>query len=174
MRPTNETRTRAVLDRVLTERRAQEARYGEANELLLDGTGYDTRWLLPLTKASAENIQQDLRSDYEAFEQETGNPTWMHLVREEIAEAFQESDPDRLAEELIQVAALCVSWVERLDICLHIICEECGDDEGPHQVDGRNLCSDCLNAEVPGWHCGKVGCKVVGTHEHAGGVASPS
>lgn len=113
-RPTNEDRTRAVLDLVLAERRAQEARYGEANESLLDGTGPETRWLLPYTKDPAENIQYWIRRDYEEFEDETGAPTWVHLVREEIAEAFQESDPGRLAEELIQVAALCVSWVERL------------------------------------------------------------
>lgn len=143
-RPTNETRIRAVLDLVLAERKAQEARYGEANEKLLDGTGPGTCWLLPYTFSPAHLIQDDLRLDYEEFEEETGAPTWVHLVREEIAEAFLEADPDRLAEELVQVAALCVSWVERLDIDLGIICEECGNDSGPHQADGRQLCSDCL------------------------------
>jgi hypothetical protein len=143
-RTTNETRTRAVLDLVLAERREQEARYGVPNELILDGTSPDTRWLLPLSNASATQIQEELRSDYEAFEKENWGITWMHLVREEVAEAFLEMDPDRLAEELIQVAALCVSWVERLDIPLNVICEECGNDEGPHQHEGRNLCSDCM------------------------------
>lgn len=143
-RTTNETRTRAVLDLVLAERREQEARYGVPNELILDGTSPDTRWLLPLTNASATEIQEELRSDYESFEQENWGITWMHLVREEVAEAFLEMDPGRLAEELIQVAALCVSWVERLDIDLHIICEECGNDDGPHQANGRQLCADCL------------------------------
>jgi hypothetical protein len=143
-RTTNETRTRAVLDLVLTERREQEARYGRGNEVLLDGTHQYARWLLPFTSDAAGQIQEKLRSDYEAFEEENWGPTWMHLVREEVAEAFQESDHERLAAELVQVAALCVSWVERLDIHLHIICEECGNDEGPHQADGRQLCSDCL------------------------------
>lgn len=143
-RPTNLTRTRAVLDLVLAERLVQEARYGEANLEILDGSGPATRWLLPYTNDSAHEIQAYLRQDYEAFEEETGSPTWVHLVREEVAEAFQESDPHKLAEELIQVAALCVSWVERLDLNLHIICEECGNDEGPHQHEGRQLCSDCL------------------------------
>jgi hypothetical protein len=113
-RTTNETRTRAVLDLVLNERREQEARYGEGNETILDGSGSGARWLLPFTGESAFGIQERLREDYGDFETETGAPTWLHLVREEVAEAFQESDPDRLAEELIQVAALCVSWVERL------------------------------------------------------------
>jgi hypothetical protein len=113
-RPTDENRTRAILDLVLTERRAQEARYGHVNPVLVDGTGPEVRWLLPFAPHSAEEIQEHLRRDYEDFEDDAGNPTWLHLVREEIAEAFQEDDPQRLAEELIQVAALCVSWVERL------------------------------------------------------------
>lgn len=143
-RPTNETRTRAVLDLVLAERRAQEARYGEANEKVVDGTGPETRWLWPYTIHTATEIQEELRSDYEDFEGENGLPTWVHLVREEIAEAFLEDDPDRLAEELVQVAALCVSWVERLPVQLQLGCEECGNDDGPYQHEGRNLCSDCL------------------------------
>lgn len=114
MRPTTEARTRVVLDLVLAERRAQEARYGEENEVLVDGTGPETRWLLPYTNEPAWAIQADLRGDYEDFEEEAGKPTWLHLVREEVAEAFLETDSDCLAAELIQIAALCVSWVERL------------------------------------------------------------
>jgi hypothetical protein len=114
VRPTDPTRTRAALDLVLEERQAQEARYGSANVLLENGTGPETRWLGPYTGQSAAQIQQILRGDYEDYEEEVGLPTWAHLVREEVAEAFQEDDPDRLREELIQVAALCVSWAERL------------------------------------------------------------
>jgi hypothetical protein len=143
-RTTNPTRTRAVLDLVLAERREQEARYGVANEVHLDGTNPETRWLLPYTFDAATEIQKALRTDYEEFEEENWAPTWLHLVREEIAEAFQETDPTRLAAELVQVAALCVSWVERLDVDLHITCEACGNDDGPHQFNGLQLCSDCL------------------------------
>lgn len=113
MKATSPDRTRAVLDRVFEERQAQEARYGEQNLNTQSGTGPNVPWLEPFTGVSASNIQLVLRGDYVAFEEETA-VTWMHLVREEIAEAFQEDDPTRLAEELIQVAALCVSWVERL------------------------------------------------------------
>jgi NTP pyrophosphatase (non-canonical NTP hydrolase) len=34
----------------------------------------------------------------------------------EVARAILESDNDNLREELIQVAAVCVAWVERLDL----------------------------------------------------------
>lgn len=113
MRETSPERTREILERVFQERQSQEARYGEQNAKCQSGTGPDTCWLLPFTGASATKIQHRLRYDYEEYEYDAP-VTWVHLVREEIAEAFQEDDPARLAEELIQVAALCVSWVERL------------------------------------------------------------
>jgi hypothetical protein len=105
--------TDLVLGLVRKEREAQEARYGDVNHLLVSGTGPDTRWLLPYTMQPATTIQEVLREDYEDWEQEA-LPTWAHLVREEVAEAFQEADGPALVEELIQVAALCVSWAERL------------------------------------------------------------
>ena len=41
-----------------------------------------------------------------------GNGTWRHILQEEVSEAFGESDPEKLAEELIQVAAVALSWWE--------------------------------------------------------------
>lgn len=106
--------TVTVLNDVSEERQRQFRRYG-TNDDIRDGTGLETRWLGPYTGASASLIEADLRADYEDWEETTGNPTWVHLVREEVAEAFCEDDPGRLRDELIQVAALCVSWVEKLD-----------------------------------------------------------
>jgi hypothetical protein len=105
--------TAEVLQLVRLERQRQFARYG-SNEDLEDGTGPDVRWLGPFTGAPAVVIEAELRRDYEDYQEETGNPTWVHLIREEVAEAFTETDPDLLVEELIQVAALCVSWVEKI------------------------------------------------------------
>jgi hypothetical protein len=99
---------------VAQERQRQEARYGHVNDLLASGTGPGTRWLLPYTFESAADIQVKLRDDYEDWESEGAPPTWAHLVREEVAEAFQEPEGPALIAELVQVAALCVSWVERL------------------------------------------------------------
>jgi hypothetical protein len=114
VRETTPDRTRLVLGLVFAERQAQESRYGRENLTTQSGTGPETCWLGPYTGDSADEIQVALRWDYDEYADEAP-VTWVHLVREEIAEAFQESDPTRLAEELIQVAALCVSWVERLD-----------------------------------------------------------
>ena len=109
------THTRTILEMVFAERQSQEARYGGTNDKLESGTGPGTAWLLPYTFDSAQQIQRQVRYDYEDWEAEGQLPTWLHLVREEIAEAFElhEDDPNLVAE-LVQVAALCVSWVERL------------------------------------------------------------
>jgi hypothetical protein len=99
----------AVLLEVYAECQRQEVRYGADNEVALDGTGPAVRWL-PGVVADANNIERVFRLDYES---RTGSITWMHLVREEVAEAFKESDPARLREELTQVAALCANWASR-------------------------------------------------------------
>lgn len=100
-----------VLRDVFEERCQQEARYGDVNDLHENGTGPDLQWLKPWTTDDAVTIEKKLREDYDS----TGRiPTWAELVREELAEALLEDDVDLLASELIQVAALCVSWVERL------------------------------------------------------------
>ena len=106
--------TDLVLDEVGRERANQFARYG-TNEGLEDGTGPRSLWLLPFVAFPAGVAEKSFRENYEHYKNRKGAPTWMHLVREEVAEAFQESDPARLRAELLQVAALCVSWVEKLD-----------------------------------------------------------
>ena len=104
---------RDVLQEVLTERRRQVEKYGH-NDECEDGTGPDVRWLrntdVNLDLCTATEIEKAFRQEYERHD----TPTWMHLVREEVAEAF-EAEPGSLRqdEELIQVAALCVSWAER-------------------------------------------------------------
>jgi hypothetical protein len=108
----DETLLQDVLETVREERRRQFDRYG-TNADTEDGTGPETCWLGPLNWMPAKQIEQVLRADYLDFEEEQP-VTWVHLVREEVAEAFAESDPERLEAELIQVAALCVSWVEKI------------------------------------------------------------
>jgi hypothetical protein len=103
-----------VLERVFDERVRQVARYGH-NDDLEDGTGPEAAWLEPIAYYPARLIEKDFRAEYEHHEEQTGKPTWMHLIREEIAEAFQEDDPERLAEELVQMVALGVSWLETLE-----------------------------------------------------------
>ena len=106
--------TQAVLDDVAEERSRQYHEHG-TNETLEDGTGATVPWLKPSSEIDAKLAEVRFRLDYENREERHGKPTWMHILREEIAEVFMESDPTRLREELIQVAAVAVSWVEKID-----------------------------------------------------------
>jgi hypothetical protein len=110
--------TSSVLLDVRAERAKQFALHG-AHERTQDGTGPYAEWFPVLgpdgCPLEAEAIERLCRDDYEEHRRRHGAPTWMHLVREEVAEAFQENDPARLREELVQVAALAVAWVEQLD-----------------------------------------------------------
>jgi hypothetical protein len=101
-RPTTDL---AVLETVLAEIRAergrQDAKWGEQNHP--DGTG----------------AQFANRAAYERIRTETaaadGALTFRHVLAEEVAEAYAESDPDRLRAELVQVAATAVCWIQAID-----------------------------------------------------------
>jgi hypothetical protein len=107
-----------VLEMVFEERVAQMKKHGDAMAALPDGTGPDVTWLEPLSNVEATEIQEDFRDDYEDRRADTEGGryeqlTKMHLVREELAEAFELSGNDpRFVDEILQVAALCVQWVE--------------------------------------------------------------
>ena len=109
--------TQHVLALVSYERTRQFAEYGTNNDLA-DGTGPEVKWMpripVPHTPSPALQIERICREEYEETEARDGKVTWMQLVREEVAEAFAEEDPKRLSAELLQVAALCVSWVETI------------------------------------------------------------
>lgn len=111
-RPFKATLTSDVLSDVFTERMVQHERYD--NDKTEFGFSPETRWLLGVgISNSAAEIQQLLRRDYDEFEE--GQPvTFVHLIREEVAESFEADDPKRAYAELIQVAALAVSACEQM------------------------------------------------------------
>ena len=87
---------------VADERNRQDARWGEQNHP--DGTG----------GAVSEALADMAKADYERAAA-TGAMTWELVLWEEVAEALAETDPARLREELIQVAAVAVAWAECID-----------------------------------------------------------
>lgn len=91
-----------VVNAVVAERAAQDKRWGEQNHP--DGTGYGI-WV-----ARAEEIKRRA-----AYQVKNNTLTWQTILYEEVAEAFAESDPIRLREELVQCAAVCVAWIEAID-----------------------------------------------------------
>ncbi len=93
--------TLTVLGEVAAERARQDEKYGEQNHR--NGTGY----------AFEHERGECRRACDAAFREEVG--AWSDILLEEVYEALAEANDARLREELIQVAAVAVSWVEAID-----------------------------------------------------------
>lgn len=91
-----------VLDEVAAERARQDATFGEQNHP--DGTGQ-----------YPETIDANVAKMVCEQAAEGGYLDWLHILREEVAEAFAETAPARLRAELVQVAAVAVAWVQAID-----------------------------------------------------------
>lgn len=99
----------SVLNEIREERRRQDAKWGQQNHP--DGTGTGTE-VVPLWFAEDFAEWAKLATDASAH---AGVVTWREILLEEVAEAFDESDADRLRTELVQVAAVATQWVEAID-----------------------------------------------------------
>lgn len=91
-----------VTREVLRERKRQDAKWGQQNHL--DGTG--TKFYRAKSTSTRIACQTAFAS---------GEGTWAHVLLEEVYEALAETDPELIAEELVQVAAVAVAWVEHID-----------------------------------------------------------
>jgi hypothetical protein len=106
-----------ALAELVRERRRQDAKWGPIDAKMIaipDGTG--AKWS---GEAWAHRLEEK-----EAFQ--TGRGTWRHVLREEIYEAFAESDPAKLRSELVQAGAVIVKWLEILERRASA-CEMCGE-----------------------------------------------
>ncbi len=90
-----------VAAEVVLERGRQDELWGEQNHP--DGTGQQFQ--------SLANASRDLCNGAA----DSGSLSWQLILMEEVCEAFAESDPSRLREELVQVAAVAMGWVEAID-----------------------------------------------------------
>jgi hypothetical protein len=97
------TRTIGVLGEVERERLRQDELWGIQN--WSDGTGSQL-WERNALTAKSFNRRRV----------ENGRLQWLHILEEEVYEAFAEhDDPAALREELVQVAAVAVAWIECID-----------------------------------------------------------
>lgn len=90
-----------VLPEIADERERQDEKWGEQNHP--DGTGPGYR---------VHAIEARVRCQRAA---QSGLVTYKDILEEEVYEAFAETDPDKLRVELVQVAAVAVAWIEKLD-----------------------------------------------------------
>ena len=91
-----------VLQAIDDERDAQVEKFGEQHHP--DGTN-DVDFALQ---------SAHFRMECEAAT-EHGFLTWRHILREEVYEAFAETDPEKLKTELIQVAAVAAAWIQDIN-----------------------------------------------------------
>ena len=97
----NIVRILGVLPEIAAERDRQDEKWGEQNHPDGTGPGY-----APDAKRARERCQRAAR---------LGLVSYRDILEEEVYEAFAESDPDLLRVELVQVAAVTVAWIEKLD-----------------------------------------------------------
>lgn len=95
-------KTWAVLTDVAAERARQDAKWGEQNHP--DNTGGPAEGRAAIGARFACELAA-----------KEGTLTWRHILREEVAEAFAETDPMKLRAELVQVAAVACAWIEAID-----------------------------------------------------------
>jgi hypothetical protein len=98
----------SICDEISRERARQIDKWGEQNHP--DGTG-DAFKVGDVTATMMADVAR-ARCQKAANE---GCVTWEHILAEEVCEAFAESGPDKLREELIQTAAVAVAWIEAID-----------------------------------------------------------
>lgn len=101
----------SVLGEVMAERWRQHEKWGQQNHP--DGTGPGRRWpgLFNHAMADTANIAK-LQVDHEA---KRGECTYGGILLEEVFEAMAEGDRQNLRAELVQVAAVAVAWIEKID-----------------------------------------------------------
>tara|TARA_R110000772_G_scaffold95789_3_gene194163 strand:- start:11250 stop:11600 length:351 start_codon:yes stop_codon:yes gene_type:complete len=106
-----------ILREVIEERKAQDIKWGEQNYSCLDEA---------LLKRDGGCTPQRMCEEYEIPSEdrgrflcensfENGVGTYAHIALEEFSEVVSEFDPVKRRKELIQLTAVCVAWVEKID-----------------------------------------------------------
>lgn len=97
------------------------AKYETANEVLTETMLQDDKWgadrQMPHGTGDEGGFSDELANYFKGRTDKAfaaGEGTWRHILEEEFYEAMAETNPKRLKAELIQVAAVCLSWVVAL------------------------------------------------------------
>jgi hypothetical protein len=95
--------TLSVLERIAAERQNQLDKWGHQQYPDGTSTSRDDAVHADLYREIAERLARE------------GRLSWRAVLKEEVAEAFAESDPVKLVAELVRVAAVCCAWVEDIE-----------------------------------------------------------
>lgn len=101
--------SRRVLAQVAVERLRQDVKWGEQNHPDLGGVAFFG------AKRTIFAGDAEFWKKENAARAERDQLGWDGILLEEVFEALAEEDPAALREELLQVAAVAVAWVEAID-----------------------------------------------------------
>jgi hypothetical protein len=103
----------STLCRIAGERQLQDKKWGEQNHPDHDPTLSDRE---PQRLAEEYEIPTAARAKFicqEAFRK--GQGSWATILIEEVGEAIGAGTPEDLKQELVQVAAVCVAWIQCIE-----------------------------------------------------------
>jgi len=106
-----------VLEEVQLERDRQDKKWGQQNhpcldQVLLNREGGCTQLRMAQNYSIPSEVMGKQTCD-RRFDVGTG--TWADIAIEEMCEIVGEFDPVKRREEIIQLAAVCVAWAEKID-----------------------------------------------------------
>lgn len=100
--------TKDILKEIEKERARQDSKWGEQHHP--DQCDYPT----PEYKQEYYSLEAESYKMHNDWSAKRGKTTWDDILLEEVYEALSEPDPKKKIEELIQVAAVAVVWIEDL------------------------------------------------------------
>jgi hypothetical protein len=106
-----------IFDEVRIERQKQEAKWGEQNHACLDvlllerDGGCSPQRMCEEYEIPSEQRAQQMCDNSFAL----GRGTYAHIAVEELSEVVSAFDTHKRREELIQLTAVCVAWIEKID-----------------------------------------------------------
>ena len=95
-----------IYDEIIAERARQDAKWGEQNWPSVDSNEY-----LRGSWKSKEEIAKILCEAH----LKNGSVTFLHIAEEEFCEVAAAPDDVARRAELVQLAAVCVQWIEAID-----------------------------------------------------------
>lgn len=106
-----------ILKQVIEERKRQDEKWGEQNwpcldQVLLNREGGCTPQRMCENYEIPSQDRAKFVTDKRAVEKSL---TYADIALEEFSEVVSEFDPEKRREELIQLTAVCVAWIEKID-----------------------------------------------------------
>jgi len=111
------TQNMTIIEEIKLEREKQDGKWGEQTHPCLDQTLLNREGGCT-SERMCENyeIPSETRAKFMCDNSfENGSGTFAHIAVEELSEVISEFDIHKRREELIQLTAVCVAWIESID-----------------------------------------------------------